>query len=85
MKYVPLCFYLLLVILGHSFVTMAVYFLIGYYQFMIRKKAILRLPLKVYRKIDSFVCDCIKRSEGYVKVTDVENSLKKVCLTRGCC
>ena len=60
-----------MIIFGYPFVPLAISIGLGYYQFMIRKKAILRLPLKIYRKFDSCIPDSLKNSISYVKVKDV--------------
>ena len=52
MKFIPLCFLALMAIFGF-FVPVAIYCALGYYQYMVRKKSLLLLPLKVYRKFDS--------------------------------
>ena len=70
-KYIPLIFFFLLAIFGYPIVPLAISISLGYYQFMVRKKAILRLPLKIYRKFDSCIPDSLKNNPGYVKVKDV--------------
>ena len=60
-----------MVIFGYPIVPLSISIGLGYYQFMIRKKAILRLPLKIYRKFDSCIPNSLKNSSGYVKVKDV--------------
>lgn len=60
MKYVPICFLILYASNGPQMFSMIVYCLLGFYQYMIRKKAILRLPLTVYKAIDSLMPSCIK-------------------------
>ena len=85
MKFIPLCFLLLLLIGGIPKIAYIVYCALGYYQFMVRKKSLLRLPLKFYRKFDSCMPEGIKSNSSYVKVTSVESNLKKVCLAGGCC
>ena len=62
-----------------------VYCLLGFYQIIIRKKAILRLPLSVYRKVETWMPVYIKEKLGFIKISAVEAELKKVCLGRGCC
>ena len=52
---------------------------------MIRKKSIIRLPLRIYRKFDSLMPTSIKEKLGYIKVTDVEGTLRHYCLQEGCC
>lgn len=71
MKYTPWCYLLLLVLFGNSIVTSGIYALIGYYQFIVNRKAVLQLPLSVYRKFDSLMPDSIKAKPGYVRVATV--------------
>jgi len=59
-KYIPWCFVLLLTVFGNSFMTLAIYSLIGYFQFMVRKKAFIQLPLAAYRKFDIIMPNSIK-------------------------
>lgn len=80
MKYIPLCFFAILALFGSPLVPLAIYALLGYYQFMERKKSLLRLPLKVYRKFDSLMPNSLKENLGYIKVRDVERDLRNVCL-----
>ena len=84
MKYIPLCFLGLLILLGHP-IGLVIYCALGYYQFMVRKRSVIRLPLKVYRKFDSLMPTSMKNNVGYIKVTSVQSNLEKVCLTEGCC
>ena len=60
MKYIPVCFVLLFAIFGSPIFPLIVYLLLGYYQYMVKKKSIIRLPLKVYRKFDSLMPDSLK-------------------------
>ena len=55
MKYIPLCLLALIVLFGSPPIPMMIYCLVGYYQTMVRKQSIFRLPLSVYRKIDSWL------------------------------
>ena len=80
MKYIPLCFFAILALFGNPLVPLVIYVLLGYYQFMERKKSLLKLPLKIYRKFDSLMPNSIKENLGYIKVRDVERDLRNVCL-----
>jgi hypothetical protein len=71
MKYIPLCLLALFMLFGSSAMAMMIYCLAGYYQTMVRKQSILKLPLSVYRKIDSWMPDSVKESAGYIKVSSV--------------
>ena len=72
MKFIPLCFLLILALFGSSLIPLVIYNLLGYYQYMHRMKSIIRLPLKIYRKFDSMMPKSIKENLGYIKVKDVE-------------
>lgn len=72
MKYIPVCFLLLFTIFGGPILPVATYCAVGYYQTMVRKQSLLRLPLKVYRKFDSLMPVSIKEKNGYIKVASVE-------------
>lgn len=85
MKYIPLCFLGLLLLFGYPAIPLIIYCGLGYYQFMVRKASIIRLPLKVYRKFDSIMPESFKASVGYIKVANSEANLRGVILTKGCC
>ena len=70
MRYIPLCFLGLLLLFGQPPVPLLISCALGYYQFMVRKASILRLPLKVYRKVDSIMPTSLKDIPGYVKVAN---------------
>lgn len=71
MKFIPLCFLALMALFGNPLVPVAIYCGLGYYQYMVRKGSLIRLPLKVYRKFDSCMPESLKSSEGYIRVKDV--------------
>lgn len=71
MKYIPFCLLVLFLVFGSPPFPLVIYCMLGFYQTMIRKKAILRLPLSVYRKIDSLMPDSIKQKAGYIKISAV--------------
>ena len=85
MKYIPLCLLALYMVFQYPPFPLLVYCLLGFYQIIIRKKAILRLPLSVYRKVETWMPVYIKEKLGFIKISAVEAELKKVCLGRGCC
>jgi hypothetical protein len=85
MRYIPLCFLGLLLLFGQPPIPLLIYCGLGYYQFMVRKASILRLPLKIYRKFDSCMPNSLKDSQGYVRVDKSEANIKTVCLIHGCC
>lgn len=85
MKYVPVCFLLIFIVFGGTFVPLIIYCILGFYQHMIRKKSLTCFPLKVYRKFDALMPDALKNRNGYVLVSKVEENLTKVCKNEGCC
>jgi hypothetical protein len=85
MKYIPLCLLTLFIVFNYPPFPLLVYCLLGFYQTVIREKAILRVPLSVYRKVETYLPVYIKEKTGFIKITAVETELKKVCLDRGCC
>lgn len=84
MKYIPLCFLLFFVIFG-NIVAPCVYCALGYIQFMLLKKSLIRVPLKIYNKFDSWMPNGVREKQGYIKVSSVHENLRKVSLTEGCC
>lgn len=60
MKYIPLCLLALFLVFGSPPIPMIVYCLTGYYQTMVRKQSVFKLPLSVYRKIDTWMPDSVK-------------------------
>ena len=84
-KYIPLLFLASLSLFGNSFIVLGIYCGLGYYQFIVRNKSIIQLPLKIYRKFDSLMPESVLSNPGYVKVKDVEQNLRKECLEGGCC
>ena len=82
-KYIPWLFLLVLVLFNWPPIIAVTACLLGYSQHMLLKRNIIRLPLKVYRRIDSFVPDSWK-GIGYIKVSSVEEELRKVCQDTCC-
>ena len=50
---------------------MIIYCLYGYFEYMIRKKSLVQLPLALYKRIDSYVPESIANRSGYIKVVKV--------------
>ena len=72
MKYIPL------IVLGFSVIfspgqipTLLVAFTLGYLQFMHFKRRFIKLPLKIYRKIDQLMPNIIIQRPEYVRVQSV--------------
>ena len=72
MKYIPL------IVLGFSVIfspgqipTLLVAFTLGYLQFMHFKRRFIKLPLKMYRKIDQLMPNLISQRLEYVRVQSV--------------
>ncbi len=60
LKYIPWCFLMLFVLFGGPVVPIVIYCLLGYYQNMIKRQSIIRLPLSIYRKVDALMPNAIK-------------------------
>lgn len=84
MKYIPLVMLGFCLILATGMIIpLIIAFGVGYIQFMYFKRRIIRLPLKVYKKIDMLLPKAITSRYDYVKVVNVENMLAGECLSNG--
>jgi hypothetical protein len=72
MKFLPLLFAIFYVFFGQPLPTVGVYCLVGYLQYMVLGKSLLRLPLRVYRRIEACLPEMIKEHKGYARVAVVE-------------
>jgi hypothetical protein len=81
MKYLPWCFCALIVLFGGS-KSIIIGCLLGYYQHMMRKGSIIRLPMSVYYKIEALLPTATKNAAGFVSIRSVEENLRSVSRDR---
>jgi hypothetical protein len=72
MKYIPIVMLAFCLILAAGMIVpLIVAFAVGYLQFMYMKRRIIRMPMKLYRKIDMILPKSITNRQDYVKVINV--------------
>ncbi len=80
MKWIP---YIVLgfsfILAGSLFMPLLVAFVLGYFQFMYLRRRFIKLPLKIYRKLDSWFPQSVRSRPDFIKVSDSENSLRHEC------
>ena len=72
MKYIPLIMLAFCLLLASAmFIPLLIAFVLGYLQFMHLKRRLIKLPMKIYKKLDLLLPKSITNRNDYVKVVNV--------------
>jgi hypothetical protein len=78
-KYFPWVVLLLIALLTTQFFCFVASGIVGYYQELYRKEMVIKLPLWVYRKIESWLPNALKERDDFVKIDRVQSQLELLC------
>ena len=68
-----------LILVSYRFISLFLAALIGYYQSMVRKENIIKLPFSFYKKLEACIPADVKSRSDFIPISSVEANLKAEC------